>query len=129
MYERNGNTKGVYKYDEKLGYQYPVGKNIKGKVKIPTNLKKRKTCENWTVLVFVQSVLLRLIFFNVKPCFVVKPWAFIPYERSRIKYKTKSIVDTIIKIVIFSLSFFKEIFLMIYPTYIKSYSEMTTMDV
>lgn len=42
MYEGNGRAKNVYKYDEKLGYQYPTGKNIKGKIKIPSDLKKGK---------------------------------------------------------------------------------------
>lgn len=32
-FEKTKNTSSVYKYDEKLGYQYPVGKNIKGKIR------------------------------------------------------------------------------------------------
>lgn len=42
MYEKNNNINTVYKYDDKLGYQHPIGQNIKGKIVSSKLYKKGK---------------------------------------------------------------------------------------
>ncbi|GBM13385.1 hypothetical protein AVEN_54399-1 [Araneus ventricosus] len=38
--EKQKASESLYMYDEKLGYQYPTGKSIKGKIRVPSKQKK-----------------------------------------------------------------------------------------